>query len=160
MALSIKQEDHILSLEVTAYTSADQPVKHVAGSGEVYMDFDTAMEIIVVTVNAKRNTGYLGLQVQESVAHYAWSLRSTAGNTVAVLSSRPDHSPPPAWPISGESYRRVPYAETDDVKVVVCGSLRANSVCAIIVETGVGPLLTISGRCPEENHRGPWHRVS
>ena len=24
--------------------SADQPVKHVAGSGEVYMDFGTAME--------------------------------------------------------------------------------------------------------------------
>ena len=35
MALSIKQEDHILSLEVTAYISADQPVKLVAGSGEV-----------------------------------------------------------------------------------------------------------------------------
>ena len=55
--LSIKQEDHILFIEVTAYTSADQPVKHVAESGEVYMDFDTAMEIIVVTVNAYGNTG-------------------------------------------------------------------------------------------------------
>ena len=44
-------------IEVTAYTSADQPVKHVAESGEVYMDFDTAMEIIVVTVNAYGNTG-------------------------------------------------------------------------------------------------------
>ena len=38
-------------------------------------------------------------------------------------------SPPPAWPISGESYKQVPHAETDDVKVVVCGSFRAHSVC-------------------------------
>ena len=56
-ALSIKQEDLILSIEVTAYTSADQPVKHVAGSGEVYMDFGTAMEISVVTVSANGSTG-------------------------------------------------------------------------------------------------------
>ena len=55
--LSIKQEDYILFIEVTAYTSADQPVKHDAESGKVYMDFDTAMEIIVVTVNAYGNTG-------------------------------------------------------------------------------------------------------
>ena len=39
-----------------AYTSADQPVKDVAGSGKVYMDFGTAMEIIVVTVNAYGST--------------------------------------------------------------------------------------------------------
>ena len=50
--LSIKQEDYILFIEVTACTSADQPVKHDAESGKVYMDFGTAMEIIVVTVNA------------------------------------------------------------------------------------------------------------
>ena len=55
--LSIKQEDYILFIEVTAYTSADQPLKHDAESGKVYMDFDTAMEIIVVTVNAYGNTG-------------------------------------------------------------------------------------------------------
>ena len=42
--------------EVTAYTSADQSVKDVAGSGEVNMDFGTAMEIIVVTVNAYGST--------------------------------------------------------------------------------------------------------
>ena len=94
------------------------------------MDFDTAMEMIVVTVNAYRNTGYLGLQVQESVHTPLGLCGVTAGNTVAVAfePARPG-SPPPAWPISGESYRRVPHAETDDDKVVVCGSLRANSVC-------------------------------
>ena len=42
---------------MTAYTSADQPVKHDAESGKVYMNFDTAMEIIVVTVKAYGNTG-------------------------------------------------------------------------------------------------------
>ena len=55
-ALSIKQEDFILSIEVTACTSADKPVKHVAKSGEVYMDFGTTMEIIFVTVNAYGST--------------------------------------------------------------------------------------------------------
>ena len=165
-ALSIKQEDHILSIEVTAYTSADQPVKHITGNGKVYMDFDTAMEIIDVTVNANRNTGsntqimlhvvsleeellahtylclicefdtvlcpsrgYLGLQVQESVHTPLGRCEVTAGNTVAVaFEPAGPGSPPPAWPISGESYRRVPHAETDDVKVFVYGSLRAHSV--------------------------------
>ena len=56
-ALSIKQQDLILSIEVTAYTSAGQPVKHVAGSGEVYMDFGTAMEFSVVTVSAYGSAG-------------------------------------------------------------------------------------------------------
>ena len=56
-ALSIKQQDLILSIEVTAYTSAGQPVKHVAGSGEVYMDFGTAMEFSVVTVSAHGSAG-------------------------------------------------------------------------------------------------------
>ena len=51
-ALFIKEQDLILSIEVTAYISAGQPVRHVAESGEVYMDFDTAMEIIVVTLSA------------------------------------------------------------------------------------------------------------
>ena len=46
----IQQQDLILSIEVTAYTSAGQPVRHVAGSGEVYMNFGTAMEISVVTI--------------------------------------------------------------------------------------------------------------
>ena len=56
-SFSIKKEDLILLKEVTAYTSADQPVKHVAGSGEVYMDFGTAILIIVVIVSAYGNTG-------------------------------------------------------------------------------------------------------
>ena len=55
-ALSMKQEYLILSIEVTACTSADQPVKHVARGGEVYMDFGTTMEIIFVTVNAYGST--------------------------------------------------------------------------------------------------------
>ena len=42
--------------KATAYTSANLPVKDVAGSGEVYMNFSTAMEIIVVTVNAYGST--------------------------------------------------------------------------------------------------------
>ena len=50
--LFIKQEDHILFIEVTAYTSADQPVEHDAESGEVYMGLRHRNEIIVVTVNA------------------------------------------------------------------------------------------------------------
>ena len=103
--LSIKQEDYILFIEVTAYTSADQPVKHDAENGKVYMDFDTAMEIIVVTVNAYGNTGSkkrvnhysdrtltcvsyvnsIGSSVPQRIswlaspricAHSAWSLRS------------------------------------------------------------------------------------
>ena len=165
-ALSIKQQNHILSIEVTAYTSADQPVNHITGNGKVYMDFDTSMEIIDVTVNAYRNTGsntqimlhvvsleeellahtylclrcefdrvlcpsrgYLGLQVQESVHTPLGRCGVTAGNTVAVaFEPAGPGSPPPAWPISGESYRRVPHAETDDVKVFVYGSLRAHSV--------------------------------
>ena len=52
-ALFIKEQDLILSIEVTAYISTGQPVRHVAESGEVYMDFDTAMEIIVVTLSAR-----------------------------------------------------------------------------------------------------------
>ena len=52
----MKQEDLILSIEVTAGTSADQPVKHVARGGEVYMDFGTTMEIIFVTVNTYGST--------------------------------------------------------------------------------------------------------
>ena len=52
----MKQEDLILSIEVTAWTSADQPVKHVARGGEVYMDFGTTMEIIFVTVNTYGST--------------------------------------------------------------------------------------------------------
>ena len=36
-ALLIKLQDLILSIEVTSYTSAGQPVRHVAGSGEIYM---------------------------------------------------------------------------------------------------------------------------
>ena len=35
--LLIKLQDLILSIEVTNYTCAGQPVRHVAGSGEVYM---------------------------------------------------------------------------------------------------------------------------
>ena len=56
-ALFIKQQDLILSIEVTAYTSAGQQVRHVAGSGEVYRDFGTAMEISVVTVSAYGSSG-------------------------------------------------------------------------------------------------------
>ena len=55
-ALSMKQEYLILSIEATTYTSAGQPVKHVASGGEVYMDFGTTMEIIFVTVNANGST--------------------------------------------------------------------------------------------------------
>ena len=44
-------------MEVTAYTSAGQPVEHVVGSGEVYMDFGTTMEISVVTVSAVGSAG-------------------------------------------------------------------------------------------------------
>ena len=44
------------SMEVTAYTSAGQPVEDVVGSGEVYMDFGTAMEISAVTVSAVGST--------------------------------------------------------------------------------------------------------
>ena len=50
--LFIKQQGLIQSLEVTAYTNAGQPVEHVVESGEVYMDFGTAMETSVVTVSA------------------------------------------------------------------------------------------------------------
>ena len=193
-SLSIKQEDLILSIEVTAYTSADQPVKHVAGSGEVYMDFGTAMEISVVTVSACGSTGsntqimlrvvsleeelldvpeyqrvpigvdnilvsqegqplfrshtclclicefgrvlcpsrgYLGLQVQRFCAQSAWSLRSDGrdGARWPWLSSRPDRAlRRPHGQFQRNRYRRVPHAETDDVEVVACGSLRAHSV--------------------------------
>ena len=193
-ALFIKQQDPILSIEVTAYTSAGQPVKHVAGSGEVYIDFGTAMEFSVVTVSAYGSAGsntqimmrvvsleeelldvpeYQGVPIEEWTAHLfhkrvnhhsdrtlacvscvnsvgssvpqedILACKSkgsvytplgpcgvTAWNTVAVaFEPAGPGSPPPAWPISRESYRRVPHAETDDVKVVVCGSLRAHSVC-------------------------------
>ena len=166
---------------MTAYTSADQPVKHVAGSGEVYMGFDTAntgsnTQIMLRVVSLEEelfdvpecqgvpigvdnilvsqesqplfrshnylclicefdrvlcpSRGYLGLQDQESVHTPLGLCGVTAGNTVAVaFEPAGPGSPPPTWPISGESYRRVPHAETDDVKVVVCGSLRAHSVC-------------------------------
>ena len=56
-ALFIKQQDLILSIEVTSYTSAGQPVRHGAESGGVYMDFDTAMEIIVVALSAYESSG-------------------------------------------------------------------------------------------------------
>ena len=56
-ALFIKQQDLILSIEVTAYTSAGHQLRHVAGSGEVYWDFGTAMEISVVTVSAYGSSG-------------------------------------------------------------------------------------------------------
>ena len=56
-ALFIKQQDLILSIEVTAYTSAGRPVRHVAGSGEVYMNFGTAMKISVVTLSAYGSSG-------------------------------------------------------------------------------------------------------
>ena len=55
--LFIKQQGLIQSMEVTAYTSAGQPVEPVVGSGEVYMDFGTAMEISVVTVSAVGSAG-------------------------------------------------------------------------------------------------------
>ena len=69
------------------------------------------------------------MQVQESVHTPLGLCGVTAGNTVAVaFEPVGPGSPPPAWPLLGESYRRVPHAETDDVKVVVCGSLRTHSV--------------------------------
>ena len=90
----------------------------------------------------------------------------TAGSTVAVaFEPAGPGSPPPAWPISGESVQTS----------TTCGDRRRRSCClrilacpfcvgslkpAIIVETAVGPLLTTSGRCPGESRRGPWHRVS
>ena len=37
-------------------TSAGQPVKHLAESGEVYMDFETAIEFSVVIISAESNT--------------------------------------------------------------------------------------------------------
>ena len=57
------------------------------------------------------------MQVQESLHTPLGLCGVTGGDTVAGPGS-----PPPSWPISGESYRRVPHAETDDVKVVFCGS--------------------------------------
>ena len=85
----------------------------------------------------------------------------TAGSTVAVaFEPAGPGSPPPAWPISGESVQ----AST------TCGDQRRRSCClrilacpfcvgslkpAIIVETAVGRLLTTSGRCPGESRRGP-----
>ena len=45
------------SIEVTACTSAGQRVKHLAGSGEVHMDFGAAMEFSVVIVSACGSAG-------------------------------------------------------------------------------------------------------
>ena len=105
--------------------------------------------------------GYFGLQVQRFCAHSACICGVTAGSTVAVaFEPAGPGSPPPAWPISGESVQ----AST------TCGDRRRRSCClrilacpfcvgslklAIIVETAVGRLLTTSGRCPGESRRGP-----
>ena len=106
-ALFIKQQDLILSIEVTAYTSAGQPVRHVAGSGEVYMDFGTAMEISVVTLSAYESSGsntqimmrVVSLEEELLDVHKECPLKSvmctlrlvTAGARWPWLSSRPDH---------------------------------------------------------------------
>ena len=148
-ALFIKQQDLILSIEVTAYTSAGQPVRHVAGSGEVYMDFGTAMEISVVTVSAYGSSGSntqimmhvvsleeelldvsQGVPIEECCVHTPFGLCGvTAGARWPWLSSRPDQaSPPPAWSNSGESVQASTTCETGDVEVVACGSLRAISL--------------------------------
>ena len=180
-----------------AYTSADQPVKDVAGSGKVYMDFGTAMEIIVVTVNAYGSTrsntqimlrvvsleeelfdvprvgnilvtrpsrGYLGLQVQRFRAYSAWSLQSDGREHGGrgFQAGRSGISAARMAKIQGNRYRRMRRPTTSKLLlgILACpfsvGSLKP----AIFVVTAVGPLLTISGRCPGESRRGPWHRVS
>ena len=169
-ALFIKQQDLILSIEVTAYTSAGRPVRHVAGSGEVYMNFGTAMKISVVTLSAYRSSGstiqitmrvvsleeeLLDVQKECPLKSVMCTLRLvTAGARWPWLSSRPDQA---LMVNSGESVQAS----------ITCGDRRRRSCClrifawpAIIVETAVGPLLTFSGRCPGESRRGHWHRVS
>ena len=199
--LSIKQEDYILFIEVTAYTNADQPAKHDAESDKVYMDFDTAMEIIVVTVNAYGNTGsntqimlcvvslkegcLIGVDkilvsqkgqplfsshtclclICEFGVHSAWSLRSD-GREHGGRGFRADQIELSAARMTkfgrigaGEYHMRGPTTPKLLLGILPCpfsvGSLKP----AIIVETAVGPFLTISGRCPGENRQGPWHRV-
>ena len=137
-ALFIKQQDLILSIEVTAYTSAGQPVRHVAESGEVYMDFDTAMEIIVVTLSAYESSGsntqimmrvvsleeelldvHQGVPIEECHVHTPFG---DGRSTVAVaFEPAGPSSTPPAWSNSGESAGT--HAETVDVEVVACGFL-------------------------------------
>ena len=169
-ALFIKQQDLILSIEVTAYTSAGQPVRHGAESGEVYMDFDTAMEIIVVTLSAYESSGsntqimmrVVSLEEELLDVHKECQLKSvmctlrlvTAGARWPWLSSRPD-----------QALRR-PHGQIQGNRNT-CGDRRRRSCClrifvwpAIIVETAVGRLLTFSGRYPGESRRGHWHRVS
>ena len=106
--LFIKQQGLIQSMEVPAYTSAGQPVEHVVGSGEVYMDFGTAMEISVVTASAVGSAGsntqimmrvvslegklletpeYQG--VQEGVNHYSDPIVACASCVNSVGSSVP-----------------------------------------------------------------------
>ena len=118
-----------------AYTSADQPVKNVAGSGKVYMDFGTAMEIIVVTVNAYGSTrsntqimlrvvsleeeeDILACKSKGSVLTPLGLCGVTAGSTVAVAfePARPG-SPPPTWRNSG------------GIGTGACGDLRRRSCC-------------------------------
>ena len=107
-ALFIKQQDLILSIEVTAYTSAGRPVRHVAGSGEVYMNFGTAMKISVVTLSAYRSSGsnvqimmrvvsleeeLLDVHKECPLKSVLWTLRLvTAGARWPWLSSRPDQA--------------------------------------------------------------------
>ena len=140
-ALFIKLQDLILSIEVTTYTSAGQPVRHVAGSGEVYMGFGTAMEISVVTVSAYGSSGsntqimmhvvsleeelldvseYQGVPIDEC---YGDSPLGLCGVTAEARwpwpSSRPDRTlRRPHDQIQGNQYRQVPHAETDDLEVV------------------------------------------
>ena len=208
-ALSIEQEDHILSIEVTAYTSAHH----------------TAMEIIVVTVNAYESTGsntqsmlrvvsleeelldvpeYQGVPIEKwatylfhkSVNHYSARTLAcvsyvnsvgssvpqedilackskgsvhtplglcgvTKGSTVAVaFEPAGPGSPPPAWQNSGESVQAHAATPKLLLGILACPFCVSSLKPAIIVETAVGILLTISGRCPGESRRGPWHRVS
>ena len=87
------------------------------------------------------------MQVQESVHTPLGLCGVTAGNTVAGPGS-----PPPAWPISGNRTGKYHMRRPTTSKLLFADLACPFSVCslksAIIVETGVGPLLTISGRCP------------
>ena len=126
-ALFIKQQDLILSIEMAAYTSTGQPVRHVVGSGEVYMNFGTAMEISVVTIERLCQIMMRVVSLEEELldVHKECPLKSvmctlrlvTEGARWPWLSSRPDRAlRRPHGQIQGNRYRRVPHAEADDVE--------------------------------------------
>ena len=129
------------------------------------MDFETAMEFSVVILSAEWNTQTM-LRVV-SLEEELLNVPEYQGVPMEVAAFEPagPGSPPPAWPISGESVQasttcRDRRRRSCCLRILACPFCVGSLKPAIIVETAVGPLLTTSRRCPGESRRGPWHRVS